>query len=342
MRVKRIGILETAAADPDRLALWEIFERRLHELGHAKGTDIGVEFRWADGRTERLAAAAAELVGLKVDVLVTAGTPAAAAASRATSDHSDRDGDRRRPRHAIDRRLRATQRQRHRHQRSAAGRQRKKTAIASRGGFRWRRSPFWRIAAIRRRRLALRETQAAAQLLGIAVKDYWIKAAGEFGAALAAMRGDGIAGFVVAPGGLFFAERKALAALAIEHRLASITARREYAEAGCLMAYGAPIRDNYLQAAGYVSQILRGAKPAELAMAEPATFDFVVNLKSAAALGLALPHSLLAPRRKDLVRHHRRAFAIDDLEHLQRDEQQQRDQPATVAQREQPSPLLYA
>src|SRR5205085_7586109 len=75
---------ETAAADPDRLALWDIFKRRLHELGHAKGTDIDLEFRWADGRTERLAVAAAELAGREVDVLVTAGTPAAAAASRAT------------------------------------------------------------------------------------------------------------------------------------------------------------------------------------------------------------------------------------------------------------------
>jgi putative ABC transport system substrate-binding protein len=113
-------------------------------------------------------------------------------------------------------------------------------------------------------------------------------------AALAAMRNDNVAGFVMAPGALFFAERKALAALAIGHRLASITARREYVEAGCLMAYGSPIRDNYLQAAGYVSQILHGVKPNELAMAEPATFDFVVNLKSAAALGLTLPQTLIA------------------------------------------------
>jgi putative ABC transport system substrate-binding protein len=64
------------------------------------------------------------------------------------------------------------------------------------------------------------------------------------------------------------------------------------------MAYGAPIRDNYLQAAGFVSHILRGVKPAELAIAEPATFDFVINLKSAAALGLALPQTLLARAEK--------------------------------------------
>ena len=295
--MKRIGILETAAADPDRLALWDIFERRLNELGHAKGTDISLEFRWADGRTERLAAAAAELVGFKVDVLVTAGTPAAAAASCATpaipivmatgvglgtqltkvseQRNANITGISDLPPGVSEKRLRLLH-----EATSSAG----LAFLADRGNP---SSP-----------LALRETQAAAQSLGVSVKDYWIKTASEFGAALAAMRADGIAGFVMAPGALFFAERKALAALAIEHRLASITARREYAEAGCLMAYGSPIRDNYLQAAGYVSQILRGVKPHELAMAEPASFDFVVNLKSAAALGLVLPQTLLAGAEK--------------------------------------------
>jgi putative ABC transport system substrate-binding protein len=295
--VKRIGILETAAADPDRLALWDVFKRRLNELGHAEGADIGLEFRWADGRTERLAAAAAELVGLKVDVLVTAGTPAAAAASRATSAipivmatgvglgtqltvgseqrNTNVTGISDLPPGVSEKRLQLLR---------EATSSNALAVLADRGNP---SSP-----------LALRETQAAARSLGISVQDYWIETAGEFGAALTAMRSDGVAGFVVAPGALFFAERKALAALAIEHRLASITARREYAEAGCLMAYGAPIRDNYLQAAGYVSQILRGVKPAELAMAEPATFDFVVNLKSAAALGLTLPQTLLGHAEK--------------------------------------------
>jgi putative ABC transport system substrate-binding protein len=299
--VRRIGILETAAADRDRLALWDIFERRLNELGHAKGADISVEFRWADGRTERLATAAAELVDLKVDVLVTAGTPAAAAASRATSaipivmatgvglgtdlgTQLTRDSKRRNanvtgisdlPPGVSEKRLQLL--------REAVS----STALAILADRGNPSSP-----------LALRETKAAVRSLGVSVKDYWIEAAGEFKAALTAMRSDGVAGFVVAPGALFFAERKQLAALAIEHRMASITARREYAEAGCLMAYGAPIRDNYLQAAGYVSQILRGVKPHELAMAEPATFDFVVNLTSAAALGLALPQSLLAGAEK--------------------------------------------
>jgi putative tryptophan/tyrosine transport system substrate-binding protein len=291
--VKRIGILETASADPDRLALWDVFKRRLNELGHAEGADISLEFRWADGRTERLAAAAAELVDLQVDVLVTAGTPAAAAASRATSTipivmatgvglgtqltkgseqrNANVTGISDLPPGVSEKRLQLL--------REAVS----STALAILADRGNPSSP-----------LALRETQATAQSLGVSVKDYWIESASEFATALAAMRRDGVAGFVMAPGALFFAERKKLAALAIEHQLASITARREYAEAGCLMAYGSPIRDNYLQAAGFVSQILRGVKPNELAMAEPAMFDFVVNLKSAAALGLTLPQSLLA------------------------------------------------
>jgi putative ABC transport system substrate-binding protein len=142
--------------------------------------------------------------------------------------------------------------------------------------------------------LAVRETAAAAQSLGLAVKDHWIESAAQFGEALAAMAREGAKGFVVAPGALFFAQRKALAAHAIEHRLASITARRDYAEAGCLMSYGAAIEDNYRQAAEYVSQILGGTKPAELPIAEPTRFDFVINMKTAGALGLTLPPALLA------------------------------------------------
>ena len=105
---------------------------------------------------------------------------------------------------------------------------------------------------------------------------------------------DGMAGFVIAPGAMFFAQRKALAALALERRLPSVSVRREYAEAGCLIAYGAPIQENDRQAAIYVSRILGGAKPVELPVEQPATFDLVVNLTTAEALGLALPRALLA------------------------------------------------
>jgi len=290
-REQRVGILETAATDPERLALWDLFKHRLHELGRA---DIAFEFRWAEGDTERLAAAAAELVGLKVDLLVTAGTPAAAAASRATSEI---------PIVMATGVGLGTQ--------LTAGAERRNANVTGisdlPSGVSAKRLQLLREAlpgaaafAILADRgnpsspLAVRETQAAAQTLGITVKDYWIERTDQFGAALSAMKTDGIGGFVVAPGALFFAQRRALADRALEHRLPSMAVRRDYAEAGCLMAYGSPIRDNYRQAADYVAEILRGVKPAGLAVAEPTEFDFVINLRSAAALGLALPQALLA------------------------------------------------
>jgi putative ABC transport system substrate-binding protein len=296
--VKLIGILETAAPDPDRLALWKIFERRLHELGYSEGSNMSLEFRWANGRTERLAAEAAALVDLKVDVLVTAGTPAAAAASRATSEIPIVMAT------GVGLGTQLTERAQRRNANVTgisdlpAGVSAKRLQLLSEA------APDAAILAILADRgnpsspLAFRETEAAAQSLGLAVRDYWIESADQFGSALSAMNADGIGGFVLAPGALFFAQRKTLAALAIGHRLASITARQEYAEAGCLMAYGAPIRDNYLQAAGYVAQILGGAKPAELAVGQPTEFDFAINLKTAEALGLALPETLLARAEK--------------------------------------------
>jgi putative ABC transport system substrate-binding protein len=292
-RVKRVGILEMAAPDSSRLALWDLLKRRLRELGHAQDARIDFEFRWADGHTERLASAAAELVHLNVDVLVTAGTPAAAAASHATPDIPIVMAT------GVGLGTQLTE--------GAAQRAANVTGISdlppgvSAERLRLLREavPDGPLAILADRGnpsspLALRETQTAARPLGIAVKDYWIATAAEFGAALASMRRDGVGGCVVAPGALFFAERKSLAALAIEHRLATITARREYAEAGCLLAYGAPIRDNYRQAADYVDRILRGAKPADLPIGQPTEFDFVVNLQTAETLGLALPPALLA------------------------------------------------
>jgi len=91
------------------------------------------------------------------------------------------------------------------------------------------------------------------------------------------MSSDGIAGFVFAPGAMFFAERTRLAELGIKHRLATMAVRREYAEAGCLLAYGAPIAENYRRAALYVSRILDGAGLKDLPVHQPTVFDFVVN-----------------------------------------------------------------
>jgi putative ABC transport system substrate-binding protein len=291
--VRRIGILEMASPDRDRLALWEIFKRRLQEQGHIENVDIAFEFRWAEGRQERLASAASELVSAKVDVLVTAGTPAAAAASEATTDipiimatgvglgTELTDGARKLNANVtgisdLPSGLSARRLERLRQALPAA------TAVAMLADRANPSSP-----------LAVRETEAAAKGSGITVLSYWVAGPEEIAETLAAVAKDGIGGFILAPGAMFFAKRKALAEAALHHRLSAMSVRREYAEAGCLMAYGSPILENYRQAAIFVSLILNGTKPTDLPVYEPTEFEFVVNLKTAAAIGLALPQSLL-------------------------------------------------
>jgi putative ABC transport system substrate-binding protein len=292
--MRRVGVLEMAGPDQARLALWELFKQRLQELGHAEGDDIAFDFRWADGHHERLEQAATELVRLKVDVLVTAGTPAAAAAIRATADIpivmatgvgiGTELGDDTRPRvdnvTGVSDLPSGLSAERLRLLREALPRPAPLGILANRANP---SSP-----------LAVRETQDAARAMDLEVRDYWVLGPDHFGPALAAMRTDGVAGFVVAPGATFFVQRQMLATLALAHRLLSMTARRDYAEAGCLMAYGPPIRENFRQAAGYVSRILGGARPADLPFDQPTAFEFVVNRKTADVLGLALPEALLA------------------------------------------------
>lgn len=292
--LRQIGILEMASPDRDRLALWDIFKDRLRELGHAEDENIALQFRWAEGRQEWLAGAAAELVSANIDVLVTAGTPAAAAASQATDiipiimatgvglgtqltegankPNANMTGISDLPHGVSEMRLQLL-----------------REAIGDDGP----------IAILVDRvnpssALTLRETQDVARKLGIVIRYYWVDGPDQLGETLAAMRKDGIGGFIIAPGAMFFAQRKALAALAREHRLPSMSVRREYTEAGCLMAYGAPIRENFRQAAFFVSQILNGVQPAALPITEPTEFDFIVNLSTASGIGLNVPQSLLA------------------------------------------------
>jgi putative ABC transport system substrate-binding protein len=290
--MRRIGILEMATPDKERLAYWRIFLEGLRQCGHVENRDVLLDYRWANGLRERLASAASELVSAEVDVIVTAGTPAAAAAIRATSDTPI---------------VMATG--------VSLGTQlsvldsapaRNVTGISDLPpGVSERRLLLLRegvgglvpLAILADREnpsspLAVRETQDAARSAGFAVKDYWLAGPDQLDATLAAMRNDGVGAFVVAPGAMFFAKRSELASSALRHRLPSMAVRREYAEAGCLMAYGAPLRENYRQAAYLVSQILAGTKPSDIPVAEPQTFDFVINLATAREMGLNIPSSL--------------------------------------------------
>lgn len=281
----RIGILEMASPDPDRLALWEIFKRRLEQLGYSGERAVMVDYRWAEGRHERLAGAAAELVASKVDILVTAGTPAAAAASGATAvipivmatgvglrtqlmanaakPNDNMTGVSDLPPGLSEQRL-----------------LRLRTMVGAEG------LAILADQANPSSPLAVQETRAVAQSTGLTVRDYWVRGPQQIDEIIAAMRGDGTKGFVVSPGAMFFAHRQKLAQSAAERGLATMAVRREYVEAGCLMSYGSPIQENYLQAAVLVARILQGTKPADIPVAEPDHFDFIFNMTTSRKIGL--------------------------------------------------------
>jgi len=283
-KVYRLGILDTAASDPTRVALWDVFKQRLRDSAFVEGRNIQFEFRFADGRQERLPSLALDLVRLKVDVIVTAGTPAVTAASRATTTipivmatgtaPSARNivGVIDAPRGLSAKRLQLL--------RQALPTASSLAILADRGNP---SSPP-----------AVRETLAAAKSSNIIVGDYWVSGPDELKSMIAMMKKDGVAGFVTAPGAMFFAQRRQIAARAIKHRLASLSVRSDYAEAGFLIAYGSPIQDNYRQAAVYVDHILKGAKPSELPAYEPTELELVINLTTADAIGLTIPPALLA------------------------------------------------
>ncbi|NDH51654.1 MAG: hypothetical protein EBY24_06640 [Betaproteobacteria bacterium] len=277
VQFSRLGILDTSSPDADRVRLWEAFAQRLSEIGHVQGQNIGFEFRWANGDPSSLDRLAQELAALRVHAIVTAGTPAAFAARRAstripivmatgvsvgTALHQDAD--------RADSNITGLSD-------LAAGLSKKRLELLCALAPQSRQLAVLWDQSNPSGKLAIPEFQDAAHSLGV----------------LAAMARDKIAGFAVVPSAMFFGDRKRLAELAIGHRLPAIFVRREYAQAGGLMAYGSPIRNNYLRAADYVDQILKGAAPANLPIEQPTGFELFINLRTAQQLDLTIPQALL-------------------------------------------------
>jgi putative ABC transport system substrate-binding protein len=139
----------------------------------------------------------------------------------------------------------------------------------------------------------LREADGAAQVLGVQLHMVQAGTPAEIQAAFGTMRSQRVGGVLVLRDPLFYAQRTRIAALAATSRLPAVYGNREEAEAGGLMAYGASIQVTFRRAATYVDKILKGAKPADLPVEQPTKFELVINLKTAKALGLTLPQSLL-------------------------------------------------
>jgi len=292
-KVARIGVLAQGSST-DAPHSGEAFRQGLHDLGYVEGQNIVLEYRWAEGRAERLPDLAVELVNLKVDVIVAGGTPAPLAAKHATrtipivmGGAGDPVGtglvaSLARPGGNVTGLSTLT---------PELGRKRLQLLKEVVPGVS-RVAVLWN-AANPYTLLLVRETEAAARTLGVQVQSLAVRGPDDFENALpAAIRGRAGA-LIVVDDPLTYLYRMRIVDFAARNRLPAMYGFREFAEAGGLMAFGANLADLYRRAATYVDKILKGAKPADLPVEQPTKFELIINMKTAKALGLTIPPSLL-------------------------------------------------
>jgi putative ABC transport system substrate-binding protein len=293
-KVPRIGFLSLTSPS-DRPLLLDAFRQRLRELGWVEGKNIVIDYRYAEDRVDRLPDLAAELVRLKVDVIVSWGTQGATAAKNATATIpivmiAVRD--------PVGTGLIA----------SLARPGGNVTGVSGSAGLEWVAKQLEllkeTVPKIRRvailsnpdnpyHQLAIRELNVAARSLGVQLQLLEARGPNEFDGAFAAMAKERAGALLVLSDAILNSHRTRLADLAARSRLPAAYGVRESVEAGGLMSYGPSFLDSYRRAATYVDQILKGAKPADLPVEQPTKFELVINLKTAKALGLTIPPALL-------------------------------------------------
>ena len=288
-KVPRVGVLggQSVETSPPILALRE----ELSQLGYMEGENIAIEWRWAQGKDERYSDLAAELVKLKVDIIVAATTTGAQAAQRATGTIPIVMGFVSDP---VALRLVA----------NLARPGGNITGVAVQPEMAGKRLQLLREVAPTVARIAvlsdpsqpntdLRETEAAGRALGVPLQVWRVRSSGDLDRAFTATARARPAGIIILPGTTHFAYRAHIAQLAVKHHLPTLAWARALTEAGCLMSYGANLSDAVRRAAHFVDKILKGAKPADLPVEQATTFELLINLKTAKALGLTIPPSLL-------------------------------------------------
>ena len=269
------------------------FPRGMHQLGYVEGKNLVIEWRYADGKVERLPNLAAELVQLKVDAIVTAGAPATRAAQKATATIPIVMGSVGDP--------------------VGAGLVR---SLAQPGGnitgisnlnqeIGPKRLEMLLSMVPKLARVAvlvnpdntpvelLKQVQAAARKSNVKILPVNARTPQGIENAFSMMAQEKAGAVIVAQDPFFVQQVRQIAQLAAKHRLPSVAGIQEYVDAGGLMSYGQNRADNYRRAATYVDKILKGAKPADLPVEQPTTFELFINRKTAKALGLKIPQSLL-------------------------------------------------
>jgi putative tryptophan/tyrosine transport system substrate-binding protein len=292
-KTSRIGVL--ALGIPTMYtARYEAFRQGLRELGYVEGQTIAIEYRYAEGKFERLPDLAAELVRLNVDIILASSAPETRAAKRATTSipivfglHGDPVG---------------------------TG---DVASLGKPGGnitgmatmapdLSGKRLELLKEAFPRIARVAMlwnttnpakagdwRETQGAAQALGLTLQSREVRGPEDFPSAFAAMTTQRPDAFLTLDDPVLLNSRSSIVAFAAKQRLPVIYPQRDYTDAGGLMSYGPSVSDMFRHAASYVGRILKGAKPADLPVEQPTKFELVINLKTAKALGLTIPPSVL-------------------------------------------------
>jgi putative ABC transport system substrate-binding protein len=294
-KVFRIGILSNVPrADPDGSRLWGAFIQGLRDLGYVEGQNIRIEERSSEGKYERLPDLAKELVRLKVDIIVAPASQNVLAAKQATRtipivmmSHPDPVGMGLVP--------------------SLARPGGNVTGLSALSPEMWgKQLELLKETVPRVSRVAvlgnptnaayplfLREVKVAARSLGVQLQTLEARGPDDLERAFAAMTRERAGALLVQSDGMFLLHRGRIPDLAAKSRLPAMYGVREFVDAGGLMVYAASLPDSFRRAATYVDKILKGARPGDLAVEQPTKFDWVINLKTAKALGLTIPPALL-------------------------------------------------
>ena len=294
-KIPRIGYLSPGSGAAEHSPRAQAFRQGLRDLGYVEGKNIAIEHRDAEGKLDRLPDLAAELVRMKVDVIVTGGNSAIRAAKKATSaipivmpHTADPVGDGfvvslARPGGNI-------------------------TGLTSSAGYELfgKRLELLKETIPKTDRVAvlrdpanlgtaqsLKETETAARSLKVDVESLEVRNSKDFEAAFQAAVAKHVDALMVLAGGLFNSHRSRIVNLAAKSRLPVMYSEQEYVLVGGLVSYATNIEDLYRRAAIYVDKILKGAKPADLPIEQPRKFELVINLSAAKQIGLTIPPSVL-------------------------------------------------
>ena len=294
-RIPRIGILITSSSASTVSAQVEAFRRRLRELGYVEGKNIVIEYRYAEGKYERLPDLAAELVRRKVDVIVASAPGAVLAAKKASATipivfavANDPVG---------------------------SG---LVSSLARPGGnitglslmapdldgkrLELLKEAFPKVTRVAllwvgsdgaRGNLTLTDMETAAKALGLKLQSLEVRSLDDFESAFARAKRDGAQALITTPHSLIATQARQVLDFAAKNRLPAMYQNSEFVEAGGLMSYGPSYTDLWRRAADFVDKILKGTKPAEIPVEQPMKFEFIINLKAAKAIGVTIPPNVL-------------------------------------------------